>query len=87
MSILAWLVIGIVAGWIANMLMSSGRGGLLADLALGVVGAILGGFIGGLLLGGDYITGINLTTLLVSVIGAIVVVAIYRAATGQAVRQ
>ncbi|HEX2910079.1 MAG TPA: GlsB/YeaQ/YmgE family stress response membrane protein [Chloroflexia bacterium] len=85
MSIIAWIVVGLLAGWIANMIMGGG-GSLIADLLLGIVGAIVGGFIAGLLLGGDYVTGINFTTIIVSIIGAIIVVAIYRAVTGQAVR-
>lgn len=87
MSIIAWLVVGLLAGWIANMIMSSGRGGLLADILVGIVGAMVGGFVGGLLFGQDYITGINIQTILVSIIGAIIVVAAYRAITGQPVRQ
>jgi uncharacterized membrane protein YeaQ/YmgE (transglycosylase-associated protein family) len=86
MSIIAWLVVGLLAGWIANMIMSSGRGGFLADLLLGVVGAFVGGFIGSALFGAD-VSGINLTSILLAVLGAIVVVAIYRAVTHQAVRQ
>ena len=86
MSIIAWLVVGLLAGWIANMIMSSGRGGILADLLLGIVGAFVGGFIGSLLFGAD-VTGFNLTSILLAVLGAIVVVAIYRAVTHQAIRQ
>lgn len=86
MSIIAWLVVGLLAGWIANMIMSSGRGGFLADLLLGVVGAFVGGFIGSLLFGSD-VTGLNFTSIILAVLGAIVVVAIYRAATHQAIRQ
>ena len=86
MSIIAWLVVGLLAGWIANMIMSSGAGGLVADLVLGVVGAIVGGFVMGLLTGGDYTTGINIPTILVSIVGAIIVIALYRLVTGQRVR-
>ena len=86
MSIIAWLVVGLLAGWIANMIMSSGRGGIVADLLLGVVGAFVGGFIGSLLFGAD-VSGINFTSIILAVLGAIVVVAIYRAVTHQAIRQ
>ncbi len=86
MSIIAWLVVGLLAGWIANMIMSSGRGGIVADLLLGIVGAFVGGFIGSLLFGAD-VSGINFTSIILAVIGAIVVVAIYRAVTHQAIRQ
>lgn len=87
MSIIAWLVVGLIAGWVANMIMSSGRGGLLTDLILGIVGAIVGGFVVGLITGQDYTTGINIPSIIVSIIGAIIVVGAYRAITHQAVRQ
>jgi uncharacterized membrane protein YeaQ/YmgE (transglycosylase-associated protein family) len=86
MSILAWLVVGLLAGWIANMIMSGGAGGLLADLIIGILGAILGGFIMGVVTGRDYISGFNLETILVSIGGAIVLIALYRLLTGQRVR-
>ncbi len=86
MGIIAWLVVGLLAGWIANMIMSSGKGGLVADLLLGIVGAFVGGLIGSALFGSD-VTGINITSIVLAVIGAIVVVGIYRAVTHQAVRQ
>lgn len=86
MSIIAWLLVGLVAGWIANMIMSSGAGGLLADILVGIVGALVGGFLAGVLFGGDYVSGFNISTLLVAVVGAIVVIAAYRLLTGQRVR-
>ncbi|MBN9388750.1 MAG: GlsB/YeaQ/YmgE family stress response membrane protein [Chloroflexi bacterium] len=86
MSIISWLLVGLVAGWIANMIMSSGAGGLLADIIIGIIGALVGGFLAGILLGGDYISGFNFTTLIVAIIGAIVVIAAYRLITGQRVR-
>jgi len=86
MGIIAWLLLGLIAGWIANMIMSSGRGGLVADLILGVVGALVGGFLGSTLLGLD-ITGFNISSVLIAIVGAIIVVAIYRLITRQGVRQ
>ncbi len=86
MSIIAWLVVGLLAGWIANMIMRGGAGGLIGDLIIGVVGAMLGGFIIGLLTGGDYLTGINFTTIIVAIIGACVLIAIIRAIRGQRTR-
>lgn len=86
MTILAWLVVGLLAGWIANMIMSSGSGGLLADLLLGVLGAILGGFLVGQITGVDYTTGINLPTILVAIAGSIVVIGIYRLLSGRRLR-
>ena len=86
MSIIAWLLVGLVAGWIANLIMG-GRGSIVTDLLLGIVGAIVGGFVAGLLFGGDFISGFNFTTVIVSVIGALIVVALYRAFTRQSIRQ
>jgi uncharacterized membrane protein YeaQ/YmgE (transglycosylase-associated protein family) len=86
MSIIAWVVVGLIAGWIANMVMRGGAGGLVADLVVGVLGAIAGGFIMGLLTGVDYTTGINITTILVAVGGAIVLIAAFRLISGRQVR-
>jgi len=83
MSIIAWLVVGLAAGWIAHMIMNSGRGGLVSDLVLGILGAIVAGFFMGLVTNTDYTTGINLPTLLVATGGAIGLLALYRVVTGQ----
>jgi uncharacterized membrane protein YeaQ/YmgE (transglycosylase-associated protein family) len=86
MSIIAWLVVGLIAGWIANMIMSSGAGGLVADLVIGVLGAVISGFVVGLVTGNDYTTGINIPTILVSIVGAIILIAAYRLLTGSRLR-
>ena len=85
MSIFAWLVVGLVSGWVANRIMNSGRGGLLSDLVLGVLGAIVAGFFMGLVTNTDYTTGINFPTLLVATGGAIGLLALYRVVIGQRV--
>ena len=69
---LAWIVLGLIAGWIASKIMHGQGAGLLMNLVLGVVGA----FVGGLLIsvvGGVGVTGFNLWSLLVSVLGAVIV--------------
>ncbi len=82
MSILSWLVVGLIAGWLAGMIMK-GRGyGILGDIVVGALGALIGGFLAAALFGGDYITGINLTTLLVAVVGAILLIWIVRVLPG-----
>ena len=86
MSIIAWLVVGLLAGWIANMIMSSGAGGLVADLLIGVLGAMIGGFVVGLVTGNDYTIGINIPTILVSIVGAIILIGAYRLLTGSRLR-
>jgi uncharacterized membrane protein YeaQ/YmgE (transglycosylase-associated protein family) len=82
MSILAWIVLGVVAGFIASKLVNKTGGGLVFDLVLGVVGAVVGGFLFGLF-GEAGVTGFNLWSLLVAVVGAIVVLLIYHAVAGR----
>ncbi len=83
MSILSWLVVGLIAGWLASHLMK-GRGyGCLGDTLVGVVGALIGGFLATALFGGDYLTGINLTTLLVAIGGAVLLILIVRLLPGR----
>jgi uncharacterized membrane protein YeaQ/YmgE (transglycosylase-associated protein family) len=77
MGIIAWIVLGALAGFIANLIMGS-REGLIMMVVLGIVGAVVGGFIAGTVLGIADITGFNLTSLLVAVFGAVVVVFVAR---------
>jgi uncharacterized membrane protein YeaQ/YmgE (transglycosylase-associated protein family) len=81
MGFFASIVIGVLAGWITGKLMKGGGYGFWGDLILGLVGSIVGGWLSSILLGVDLTSGFNLTTLVVSVIGAVVVVAIYRLVT------
>ena len=76
MSILAWLVVGVIAGFIASKLINKTGSGLLMDLVLGVVGAIVGGFLFNMI-GHSSPTGINLYSIFVATIGAIVVLVLY----------
>lgn len=70
MNILAWILFGLIAGFIAQLLQPQGvRGGLLGTLVLGVLGALLGGFLGSLIFGVD-VTGFNLPSLIVAAVGA-----------------
>jgi len=77
MGIIAWIVLGALAGFIANLIMGS-RDGLLMMIILGIVGAVVGGFIAGTVLGVADVTGLNLESLLVAVFGAIVVIFVAR---------
>jgi uncharacterized membrane protein YeaQ/YmgE (transglycosylase-associated protein family) len=81
MGFFASIVIGVIAGWLTGKLMKGGGYGLVGDLILGLIGSIVGGWLSSILLGVDLTSGFNLTTLVVSVIGAVVVVAIYRLVT------
>jgi uncharacterized membrane protein YeaQ/YmgE (transglycosylase-associated protein family) len=82
-SILVWIIFGAIAGWIASALMGS-RGGLVWDIILGIIGAGLGGLVMGLL-GQSGVTGFNLYSIVVAVIGAIILIAISRAFRGSSV--
>ena len=77
MSILAWIILGVVAGFIGSKIVNSTGEGLVLDLVLGVVGAIVGGFIANTF-GHAGVNGLNLYSLVVAVVGAIVVLMAYR---------
>ena len=78
MSIVAWLVVGLIAGFIASKLVNKTGEGLVLDIVLGVIGAVVGGFLFNLL-GASGVDGINLYSILVAVVGAVVVLVIYHA--------
>ena len=86
MTILAWIVLGLLAGWLAGMLMRGGGYGLIGDIVLGILGAIVGGWLTGQLLHQDMVSGLNLESLIVAVIGAVVLIAVSRLFTGGRVR-
>ncbi|MDX9953758.1 MAG: GlsB/YeaQ/YmgE family stress response membrane protein [Anaerolineae bacterium] len=77
MGLLATIVVGLIAGGVASYLMKA-KTGWVVDLILGVVGSVVGGWITSLLLGVDLVSGFNLTSLIVALIGAIVVIFVYR---------
>jgi len=85
-SIVGWIILGLLAGWIAGKIMHGGGYGFLGDIVLGILGAIVGGWITGALLGVD-VTGLNIPSLIVSVVGACILVAISRAVTGGRARR
>jgi uncharacterized membrane protein YeaQ/YmgE (transglycosylase-associated protein family) len=84
-SIIAWLIVGALAGILAGYLVKGDEGlGIIGRIVLGIVGAIVGGFLAGLLLGGDdYLTGINIPTIIVATIGAVIVIIGWSALTGR----
>jgi uncharacterized membrane protein YeaQ/YmgE (transglycosylase-associated protein family) len=84
MGLLAWIIVGLIAGWLAGLVMRGGSYGIIGDIILGIVGAIVGGFLAGALFNvPDPISGFNLSTILIAFIGAVVVIAIARALTGR----
>jgi uncharacterized membrane protein YeaQ/YmgE (transglycosylase-associated protein family) len=78
MSIIAWIALGLIAGFIGSKIVNRSGSGLFLDLVLGVVGAFAGGFLFNLI-GAQGVNGFNLWSLLVAVIGAVVVLVVYHA--------
>ena len=82
MSILAWIVLGLIAGFIASKLYNGSGQGFLMDIVLGIVGAVVGGYLF-TAIGATGITGFNLYSMFVAVIGAVALLAIYHAVMGR----
>jgi uncharacterized membrane protein YeaQ/YmgE (transglycosylase-associated protein family) len=78
MSILAWIVLGLLAGFIASKIVNKQGEGLLLDIVLGIGGAVVGGWLFGIL-GARGVSGLNVYSLLVSVVGAVVVLFTFHA--------
>ncbi len=76
MSVIAWLILGLIAGFIASKLVNKTGQGLILDIVLGIIGAIVGGFIFSVF-GATGVTGLNIWSLIVAVIGAVVVLWVY----------
>lgn len=83
MSILVWLVVGLIAGWLAGVVMKGSGFGCIGDIGVGIVGAFIGGFLASILLGGDYITGLNLSTIIVAFLGSIILIGTLRVLSGR----
>ena len=81
MSIIAWILLGLIAGWLAGQFMRGGGYGIIGDIVLGIIGALVGGFLSSTLLGVD-ITGFNITSVVIAFVGAVIVIAISRMLTG-----
>ena len=77
MGIIAWLVVGLVAGWIGSMIVNRSGEGPLMDIVLGIVGAFVGGFVFSRFFGANGVTGFNLYSMFVAVIGAMIVLGLY----------
>jgi uncharacterized membrane protein YeaQ/YmgE (transglycosylase-associated protein family) len=76
MGILSWIVLGGIAGWIASLLVNKAGEGMFRDILLGIVGAVIGGWIFAAM-GWAGVTGFNLWSLFVAVLGAIAVLIVY----------
>ncbi|HEY0779370.1 MAG TPA: GlsB/YeaQ/YmgE family stress response membrane protein [Gemmatirosa sp.] len=82
MGILAWIILGLISGAIAKAIMP-GRdpGGFIVTCLIGIVGAVIGGFLGNTLFGISGVSGVNLYSILIAVVGAIILLWIYRMVT------
>jgi uncharacterized membrane protein YeaQ/YmgE (transglycosylase-associated protein family) len=78
MSIIAWIVLGLIAGFIGSKLVNKTGEGFILDIALGIVGAVIGGWLFSLF-GMQGVTGLNVYSLVVAVIGAVVFLVVYHA--------
>jgi len=83
MGILSWIVVGLIAGWLAGMVMKGGGYGVIGDIIIGIVGGLLGGWIATSLLHlGVGVNGINVESILVAFAGAVVLLVLMRVFSG-----
>ena len=78
MHLIVWLLLGLVAGFIGSKIVNKSGEGLILDIILGIVGAFVGGFLFSMF-GGHGVTGLDLYSLIVAVVGAVVVLVVYHA--------
>jgi len=82
MSIIGWIVLGLIAGFIASKIVNKQGSGIIVDIILGILGAIVGGYIF-TQLGAAPVTGFNLYSMLVAIVGAIIVLLLYHIIFGR----
>ena len=82
MSIIGWIVLGLIAGFVASKIVNKTGEGVILDIVLGIVGAVVGGWLFAAF-GASGVTGFNIYSMLVATIGAIVVLVIYHLITGR----
>jgi uncharacterized membrane protein YeaQ/YmgE (transglycosylase-associated protein family) len=82
MSILAWIILGLIAGFIASKIFVGSGQGMLMDIVLGIVGAVVGGYLFNAL-GSTGVTGFNLWSMFVAVVGAVVLLWLYHLIAGR----
>ena len=86
MGILSWIVVGLIAGWLAGLVVKGGGFGCVGDIIVGVVGGLLGGWLASSFFHmGDPMSGINIESILVAFIGAVILIIILRLISGRRV--
>jgi len=79
MGILSWIVVGLIAGWLAGQVMDGGGYGLVGDIIIGIIGGLVGGYLAGALFGvPDAVNGINVVSILVAAVGAVILIWVSR---------
>ena len=78
MTILSWIVVGLIAGFLAGLVVKGGGFGLIGDIIVGVVGGLLGGWISVNLLHLGTMTGINIESILIAFVGAVILLLVLR---------
>jgi uncharacterized membrane protein YeaQ/YmgE (transglycosylase-associated protein family) len=80
MGILSWIIVGLIAGWLAGMVVRGGGYGVVGDIIIGIVGGLIGGFLASALFGiPNPVNGINILSIVIAFIGAVILIAILRA--------
>ena len=82
MGIISWIILGLIAGFIGSKIVNKTGAGMLTDIILGIIGAVVGGFLFSFF-GATGVTGLNIWSLIVAVIGSIVVLWFYHQVTGK----
>jgi uncharacterized membrane protein YeaQ/YmgE (transglycosylase-associated protein family) len=83
MGIISWIIIGALAGWIASMIMDTNEEqGAFGNIIVGVLGAIIGGWVLDLFMSGNHVSGFNIGTLLTAILGSVILLAIVKAFRG-----
>jgi len=82
MSVIAWIVLGLIAGFIASKIVNKRGDGVFLDIILGIIGAVVGGWLFRTF-GMSGVSGVNIYSLLVAVVGAVVVLVVYHMITGR----
>jgi uncharacterized membrane protein YeaQ/YmgE (transglycosylase-associated protein family) len=84
MSILSWIIVGLIAGWLAGVVVKGGGFGLFGNIIVGIIGAVLGGWLASSLFGiGAGVDGFNLGSILVAFVGAVILLLVVRMFTGR----
>ncbi len=84
MGVISWIVVGLIAGWLAGVVMRGGGYGIVGNIVVGILGALLGGFLAASVFNlQDAVNGINVTSILVAFLGAVILIAIVRALPGR----